>query len=147
MREPDGMDAQYERMADAGELRELALRRFLRELVEKEGKLEAGALGVNYKTLARHEKSGELSARLSQALELLLQFPQDRRTGARANCQQSLRRPGRGARRQARPRVKAVSRRARCGGVVQGKRKLQKYNRLRFPTGFMRVQIPAGRSR
>ena len=73
MKESDAMDAQYERMADAGELRELVLRRFLRELVEKEGKLEAAeALGINYKTLARHEKSGELSARLGQALELLL---------------------------------------------------------------------------
>lgn len=80
-REPDGVDAQYERVADAGELRELVLRRFLRELVEKEGKLEAAeALGVNYKTLARHEKSGELSARLSQALELLL-LSQDQRAG------------------------------------------------------------------
>ena len=82
MKEPDGMDAQYERMADAEELRELVLRRFLRELVEKEGKLEAAeALGVNYKTLARHEKSGELTARLSQALELLL-LSQDQRAGA-----------------------------------------------------------------
>lgn len=84
MKEPDATDAQYEqyeRMADAEELRERVLRRFLRELVDKEGKLEAAeALGVNYKTLARHEKSGELTARLSQALELLL-LSQDQRAG------------------------------------------------------------------
>ncbi|MYC36809.1 MAG: hypothetical protein F4X66_07835 [Chloroflexi bacterium] len=81
MEDQDAKDARIESMADAGELRELVLRRFLRELVEREGKLEAAeALGVNYKTLARHEKSGELTARLGQALELLL-LSRDERTG------------------------------------------------------------------
>lgn len=73
VKEHDATDAQIEGFAEAEELREMVLRRFLRELVEREGKLAAAeALGVNYKTLDRHEKSGELTARLSQALELLL---------------------------------------------------------------------------
>ena len=54
-------------------LRRLRLSGFLRELVRAEGKMEAAELlGVNYKTLARAEKSGEITGRMGDALERLL---------------------------------------------------------------------------
>ena len=60
-------------------LRRLRLSGFLRELVRaqvvvSEGKMEAAELlGVNYKTLARAEKSGgEITGRMGDALERLL---------------------------------------------------------------------------
>ena len=52
--EQSAMDDQNEGMGDAGEWREFALRRLLRELAAKAGRAEAvEALGVNYKSLAR----------------------------------------------------------------------------------------------
>ena len=58
---------------DVEKLRRLRLSGFLRELVRAEGKMEAAELlGVNYKTLARAERSGEITGRMSDALERLL---------------------------------------------------------------------------
>ena len=58
---------------DAGALRRERLHRFLCELVEREGRMEAaGLLGVNYRTLVKAEKSGEMTGRMSDALERLL---------------------------------------------------------------------------
>ena len=57
---------------DAEKLRRQRLRGFLRELVRDEGKMEAAELlGVNYKTLARAERSGEITGRMGDALERL----------------------------------------------------------------------------
>ncbi|MDE2802433.1 MAG: hypothetical protein OXK21_06095, partial [Chloroflexota bacterium] len=62
----DGGDADKERM------RRHRLRGFLRELVREEGKMEAAELlGVNYKTLDRAEKTGEITGRMGDALERL----------------------------------------------------------------------------
>ncbi len=59
--------------SDVEKLRRLRLSGFLRELVRVEGKMEAAELlGVNYKTLARAEKSGEITGRMGDALERLL---------------------------------------------------------------------------
>ena len=58
---------------DMEKMRRLRLSGFLRELVRAEGKMEAAELlGVNYKTLARAEKSGEITGRMGDALERLL---------------------------------------------------------------------------
>ena len=58
---------------DVEKLRRLRLSGFLRELVRQEGKMEATELlGVNYKTLVRAEKSGEITGRMADALERLL---------------------------------------------------------------------------
>ncbi len=58
---------------DVEKLRRIRLSGFLRELVREEGKMEAAELlGVNYKTLARAVKSGEITGRMGDALELLL---------------------------------------------------------------------------
>ena len=58
---------------DMEKLRRLRLSGFLRELVRAEGKMEAAELlGVNYKTLARAEKSGQITGRMGDALERLL---------------------------------------------------------------------------
>ena len=58
---------------DAGALRRERLHRFLCELVEREGRMEATELlGVNYRTLVKAEKSGEMTGRMSDALERLL---------------------------------------------------------------------------
>ena len=58
---------------DAGALRRERLHRFLCELVEREGRMEATVLlGVNYRTLVKAEKSGEMTGRMSDALERLL---------------------------------------------------------------------------
>ena len=54
-------------------LRRARLSAMLRELVRQEGKMEAAELlGVNYKTVARAEKSGRITGRMSDALERLL---------------------------------------------------------------------------
>ena len=54
-------------------MRRIRLSGFLRELVREEGKMEAAELlGVNYKTLARAVKSGEITGRMGDALERLL---------------------------------------------------------------------------
>ena len=58
---------------DVEKLRRIRLSGFLRELVREEGKMKAAELlGVNYKTLARAVKSGEITGRMGDALELLL---------------------------------------------------------------------------
>ena len=55
------------------DLRRLRLRALLRDLVREEGRMEAAELlGVNYKTLARTIESGDLSNRMSDALERLM---------------------------------------------------------------------------
>ena len=62
----EGGDADKERM------RRHRLRGFLRELVREEGKMEAAELlGVNYKTLDRAEKTGEITGRMGDAIERL----------------------------------------------------------------------------
>ena len=49
------------------------LHEFLCELVKREGRMEAAVLlGVNYRTLVRAEESGEMTGRMSDALERLL---------------------------------------------------------------------------
>ena len=49
------------------------LHRFLCDLVKREGRMEAaGLLGVNYRTLVKAEESGEMTGRMSDALERLL---------------------------------------------------------------------------
>ena len=54
-------------------LRHLRLMALLKELEKDEGRMEAAAmLGVNYKTLAKAIDTGELSRRMSHALERLL---------------------------------------------------------------------------
>ncbi len=63
---------------DVEKARRLRLRGFLRDLVRQEGKMEAAELlGVNHKTLTRAEDSGEMTGRLSDALELLLRRADD----------------------------------------------------------------------
>ena len=58
---------------DAGRLRRQMLGEFLRELVREKGRMEAAEmLGVNYRTLVKAEESGELTGRMSDALERLL---------------------------------------------------------------------------
>ena len=58
---------------DVEKLRRLRLNGFLRELVRQEGRMEAvQLLGVSYRTLVRAEESGQLTGRMSDALERLL---------------------------------------------------------------------------
>ena len=62
-----------EKSGSVEDLRKLRLRALLRDLVREEGRMEAAELlGVNYKTVARTIESGELSNRMSDALERLL---------------------------------------------------------------------------
>ena len=63
---------------DVEDLRRVRLRGFLRELVRQEGRLEAAELlGVAYRTLVKAEESGELTGRVSDALERLLSTGDD----------------------------------------------------------------------
>ena len=63
---------------DVEKMRRLRLSGFLRELVREEGRMEAAELlGVNYRTLVRAEESGELTGRMSDALERLLGTGED----------------------------------------------------------------------
>ena len=72
---------------DMEKLRRLRLSGFLRELVRAEGRMEAAELlGVNYKTLARAEKSGEITGRMGDALERLLGTGGRPRSGAAAGA-------------------------------------------------------------
>ena len=58
---------------DVEALRRLKLTGFLRELVRVEGRMEAAKLlGVNYRTLVRAEEKGDMTGRISDALERLL---------------------------------------------------------------------------
>ena len=58
---------------DVERLRRLRLSGFLRELVRAEGRMEsAELLGVAYRTLVKAEESGEITGRMSDALERLL---------------------------------------------------------------------------
>ena len=62
-----------EKSGSVEDLRQLRLRALLRDLVREEGRMEAAELlGVNYKTLARTIESGDLSKRMSDALERLM---------------------------------------------------------------------------
>ncbi len=63
---------------DVEDLRRVRLRGFLRELVRQEGRMEAAELlGVAYRTLVKAEESGELTGRVSDALERLLSTGDD----------------------------------------------------------------------
>ena len=63
---------------DVEKARRHRLRGFLRDLIRQEGKMEAAELlGVNNKTLTRAEESGEITGRMSDALELLLRRADD----------------------------------------------------------------------
>ena len=62
-----------EKSGSVEDLRKLRLRALLRDLVREEGRMEAAELlGVNYKTVARTIESGDLSRRMSDALERLM---------------------------------------------------------------------------
>ena len=51
-------------------LRHMRLMALLRDMIEAEGKVQtAAALGVNYRTLVRHEETGRLTDRIADALE------------------------------------------------------------------------------
>ena len=51
-------------------LRHMRLMALLRDMIEAEGKVQtAAALGVNYRTLVRHEETGRLTDRMADALE------------------------------------------------------------------------------
>ena len=51
-------------------LRHMRLMALLRDMIEAEGKMQtAAALGVNYRTLVRHEETGRLTDRMADALE------------------------------------------------------------------------------
>ncbi len=51
-------------------LRHMRLMALLRDMTEAEGKVQtAAALGVNYRTLVRHEETGRLTDRMADALE------------------------------------------------------------------------------
>ena len=51
-------------------LRQMRLMALLRDMIEAEGKVQtAAALGVNYRTLVRHEETGRLTDRMADALE------------------------------------------------------------------------------
>ncbi len=63
---------------DVEDLRRVRLRGFLRDLVRQEGRMEAAELlGVAYRTLVKAEESGELTGRVSDALERLLSTGED----------------------------------------------------------------------
>ena len=63
---------------DAERFRRLRMKEFLRDLVRAEGRMEAaGLLGVDYRTLVKAEESGEITGRMSDALELLLRKADD----------------------------------------------------------------------
>ena len=63
---------------DVAKMRRLRLTGFLRELVRAEGRMEsAELLGVAYRTLVKAEESGELTGRMSDALERLLGTGED----------------------------------------------------------------------
>ena len=63
---------------DVAKMRRLRLTGFLRELVRAEGRMEAAELlGVAYRTLVKAEESGELTGRMSDALERLLGTGED----------------------------------------------------------------------
>ena len=72
---PDGEESDG---LDVAKMRLLRLTGFLRELVRAEGRMEAAELlGVAYRTLVKAEESGELTGRMSDALERLLGTGED----------------------------------------------------------------------
>ena len=72
---PDGEESDG---LDVAKMRRLRLTGFLRELVRAEGRMEAAELlGVAYRTLVKAEESGELTGRVSDALERLLGTGED----------------------------------------------------------------------
>ena len=63
---------------DVEKMRRRRLSEFLRDLVRQEGRMEAAELlGVAYRTLVKAEESGELTGRMSDALERLLGTGED----------------------------------------------------------------------
>ena len=63
---------------DVEKARRVRLRGFLRELVREEGRVEAAELlGVAYRTVVRAEESGEITGRMGDALERLLNTGED----------------------------------------------------------------------
>ncbi len=63
---------------DVEKARLVRLRGFLRELVREEGRVEAAELlGVAYRTVVRAEESGEITGRMGDALERLLNTGED----------------------------------------------------------------------
>ena len=63
---------------DVEKARRVRLRGFLRELVREEGRVEAAELlGVAYRTVVRAEESGEITGRMGDALERLLNTGDD----------------------------------------------------------------------
>ena len=50
-------------------LRHMRLMALLRDMIDDGGKVKAAALGVNYRTLVRHEETGRLTDRMADALE------------------------------------------------------------------------------
>ena len=76
----DGMQADGDGSGgrDVEKLRRLRLNGFLRELVRQEGRMDAAELlGINYRTLVRAEESGQITGRMSDALERLLGTAED----------------------------------------------------------------------
>ena len=76
----DGMQADGDGSGDRDveKLRRLRLNGFLRELVRQEGRMDAAELlGINYRTLVRAEESGQITGRMSDALERLLGTAED----------------------------------------------------------------------
>ena len=66
-------------------LRHMRLMALLRDMIEAEGKVQtAAALGVNYRTLVRHEETGRLTDRMADALERVSALERELRGGLEA---------------------------------------------------------------
>ena len=66
----NGADLYPESSRSLESLRQMRLMALLRDMIEAEGKVKtAAALGVNYRTLVRHEETGRLTDRMADALE------------------------------------------------------------------------------
>ena len=74
----NGQDVNGDRRQGAERFRRLRMKEFLRDLVRQEGRMEAAdLLGVDYRTLVKAEESGEITGRMSDAIELLLRRSDD----------------------------------------------------------------------
>ena len=74
----DGQDVNGDRQQGAERIRRLRMKEFMRDLVRQEGRMEAAdLLGVDYRTLVKAEESGEITGRMSDAIELLLRRADD----------------------------------------------------------------------
>ena len=66
----NGGDLYPESSRSLESLRQMRLMALLRDMIEAEGKVKTAAtLGVNYRTLVRHEETGRLTDRMADALE------------------------------------------------------------------------------